>query len=562
MHRHIRKATLALRYASIMLGFGLTLQQAAKAQQVPSADRIEHFDKEPQNWMSFYGSYNGWSYSALDQISRKNVKELVPAWAFAAGGPPPDTNLKGGLEGTPIVVDGVLYLVGMQNNIYAMDADTGKLRWKYIYKWPPHFAGKGTRGARGLAIGDGRVYMGTQDNHLVAVDAESGKELWNISVEDNAVCECVITSAPLFIRGKIVTGVAAVSHTRAYVRAFDAATGHLIWNFDVIPSPDEPGGDSWPPGAYKTGAGGSWITGTYDPALNVTYWGTGDPGPTYEPEKRPGANLYSDSVLALDADTGKLKWYNQEFPHDPFDFDSAMQPILVDTELGGRKAKLIVHPSKDGFVYVYDREAGKLVSTFPFTYVTWTKGLDAEGKPTNIVNWLEDKDFLMCPGQSQGFGINHPAYSPHTGFYYTTDMAKCSQANIQSQRLMNPSIAPNIAAFDPLTGKKQWAFNTTYYNQSSLLVTGGDLLFAGDMQGEAFALDAKTGQKLWSFNTGGIIVSLPMTYSVKGRQYVAISVGGGSIGEQNVSVYFPGANELLPQPSATLFVFALPGKGK
>jgi len=553
-------------FAVLCCSIFVTTGPAPRAQEQvpgPSSSTLEH-GGEPQNWMTFYGNYQGWSYSSLDQISRKNVKDLLPAWAFGAGNPPPALNMRGGLESTPLVVDGVLYLEGIQNNIYALDAVTGNLLWKYNYPWPRAGLTVGAGGARGIAIGDGRLYMGTRDNHLVAVDSHTGKEIWNISVEDNAKCQCGINAAPLFIRGKVVTGVSGVSKSRAYVRAFDASTGKLIWNFDVIPSPDQPGGDTWPPNAYKTGSGATWLTGTYDPDSNIIFWGTGDPYPE-DPSGRPGTNLYSDSVLALDADTGTLKWYHQEFPHDPYDYDSTMEPVLIEASIGGTKRKLIVHSSKDGFVYVYDRLTGKVLNTFPFMTVTWTKGLDADGKPLNLVDWKEEKSPMLCPGWGQGLAINHPAYSPQTGWWYMTAMEKCSWQNAVSDaasRVLSPKAPPHIAAFDPITGKTQWTFNTTFYNQSSLLLTAGDLVFAGDVKGNAFALDAKTGQQLWSFNTGSIICSLPMTYSVNGRQYVAIAAGGGSIGENNVDLYYKGAQSQIPPLSATLFVFALPANKK
>jgi len=295
--------------------------------------------------------------------------------------------------------------------------------------------------------------MGAQDNHLVAVNAATGKEAWNVMVEENSVCRCGITSAPLFVRGKVITGVAGGS--RGYLRAFDSSTGKLVWNFDVIPSPDQPGGDSWPPGAYKTGGGTTWLTGTYDPDLNLIYWGSSDPSPE-EPEKRPGLNLYSGSLLALDAESGKLRWYSQETPHDENAFDASMEPVLIDVEKARQKQKLAVHPTKGGFSYVYDRQTGTLLNTFPFTSVSWTKGLDADGKPLDLIDRDDKKDFLLCPGDDRGRGSNHSAYSPRTGWWYSTDMENCAKVtNGKPQVIINPVNPPNIAAFDPLTGKKE-----------------------------------------------------------------------------------------------------------
>ena len=293
--------------------------------------------------------------------------------------------------------------------------------------------------------------------------------------------------------------------------------------------------------------------------------------------RRPqGANLYTDSLVALDADTGKLRWYFQETPHDVYDYDSNPEPVLIDVQLNGQMRKLVIHSSKNGFAYVLDRETGKFVRGFPYVdTVTWTKGLDKDGKPVDPV--MEeagkvDKDYLFCPGTQGGRNRNHSAYSPQTGLWYTTALEVCSHLTPQKQQVnegesfwggqreeqLNPNAVPHIAAFDPLTGKKQWSFATRFFNASSLLATAGDLVFGGDIEGSAFALDAKTGQKLWSFNTGSRIASPAVSFSVNGRQYVAIDSGGGSLIEARAPLYWPEAKNHIGQDASTLFVFALP----
>jgi alcohol dehydrogenase (cytochrome c) len=540
----------------------------AAAQQGAMASRIEHADKEPQNWLTFYGNYKGWSYSPLSQITRENVKQIVPVWTLSAGGPPSDLALRPGLQAAPLVAEGVLYLEGMQNNIYAVEAATGKLLWTYVYPWTEKGAMPGLRGARGLAMGDGRIYMGTQDNHVVAVDAETGNQVWNIEVQDLSKCQCDITSAPLFVKGKVIAGVAGggLGVVRGYLNAFDAKTGERVWHFDTIPSPDQPGGDSWSGDAWKSGGGATWYTGTYDPELNLIYWGTGDPAQVYVGSERPGSNLYSTSLLALDADTGKLKWYFQETPHDLYDYDAAAEPVILDMDVAGRKRKVVLHPNKSGFAYVFDRETGKYLRSFPYGSPNWAKGIDENGKPIDPLVPKDHKDFVMCPGLGPGArGIEHSAYSPRTGWWYTTDLEICSTlkgSEGAGAAILNPNAPSQISAFDPVSGKKQWAFKTKYYNLSSLLATAGDLVFAGDLDGNAFALDAKTGEKLWSFNTGGRIVAPPVSFSVGGRQYVTISSGGGANIENYLSTLYPESKGHLPQPSAMLFVFALPEKSK
>ncbi|HTC61933.1 MAG TPA: PQQ-binding-like beta-propeller repeat protein [Candidatus Saccharimonadales bacterium] len=536
--------------------------------QDATTTRIEHADKEPQNWLTFYGNYRGWSYSPLNQITRENVKNIVPVWAFPAGFPSGAAGLRPGLEAAPLVVDGVLYLEGMQNNVYAVDAATGRQIWTYEYTWP-EVKTFSIRGARGLAYGDGRIYMGTQNNHVVALDAKTGAEVWNILVEENSECECRITAPPLYVKGKVLTGNAGSGYQalRGHINAYDAKTGTLVWHFEVIPAPGEPGAETWA-GAennyWKTGGGGAWFTGTYDPDTNSIFWGTGDPTPI-NGTLRPGPNLYTASLLALDADTGKLKWFFQETPHDLYDYDSASEPVLVDMDADGHKRQVIIHPTKNGFTYEYDRETGKFLRAFAYSAPNWNKGIDEQGRPIDPIVPKEQKDGLVCPSiHTGGRGIQHSAYSPHTGLWYTSDFELCTHFVDGGDKgdLVNPNVPPNISAFDPTNGKKSWTFSTKYYNMSSLLATAGDLIIGGDLEGNVFALDARTGKKLWSFNTGGRIASAAVSYSVNGRQFIAVGSGGGSETEGRLAKLYPESAAHIAQPASTLFVFALPEKEK
>ena len=567
MIRPGRNATHILdfgKHAGLFLLCAILGAAGAASAQDATTTRIEHADKEPQNWLTFYGNYKGWSYSPLNQITRENVKRIAPVWTFAAGFPSGTAGLRPGLEATPLVVDGVLFLEGMQNNVYAIDAATGRTLWTYEYKWP-EVKTFSIRGARGLAYGDGRIYMGTQNNHLVALDAKTGAEVWNIHIEENSECECRITEAPLYVKGKVFIGNAGSGYQalRGHINAYDAKSGTLVWHFEVIPAPGEPGAETWA-GAednyWKTGGGGTWFTGTYDADMNLLYYGTGDPTPI-DGKLRPGPNLYTASLLALDVDTGKMKWYFQETPHDLYDYDSAAEPIIVDMDVAGHKRQVIIHPTKNGFTYVYDRETGKFLHSFPYSAPNWNKGIDEKGNPIDPIVPKDQKDYLVCPSiHTGGRGIQHSAYSPRTGWWYTSDFELCSHFINGGDKgdELNPKVPPNISAYDPATGKKQWTFNTSYYNMSSLLATAGDLIIGGDLDGDVFALDARTGQKLWSFNTGGRIASAAVSYSVNGRQYIAIGSGGGSETEGRLSKYYPNANIL--QPASTLFVFALPEK--
>ena len=548
-----------------LCGFCLLAAMPAAAQEV-TPERIVHAAKEPQNWLTFYGNYRAWSYSPLNQITGENVHRLVPAWTFPTGG-------HGGLESAPIIAEGKLYLVDQNNNVFALDAVTGKLIWNYAYK-PAKDARPGNGKARGLAMGFGMLFTGTRENHLVALDAKTGKEVWNIEIENSVKCGCGISSAPLLVKDKIITGVTGgESAHRGYITAFDAKTGQLAWRFYTIPEPGQPGSETWTGDSWKLGGGSSWFTGSYDPELNLVFWGVGNPSSDLYGGDRLGANLYTDSLVALDADTGKVRWYFQETPHDVYDFDSNPEPVLIDVQQNGQNRKLVIHSSKNGFAYVLDRETGKFIRGFPYVdTVTWAKGLDKDGKPLEPVAPEAGKDYLFCPGTIGGRNRNHSAYSPLTGLWYTSSTETCSHITPKRQEVkegesfwggdkeeqLNPNAVPHIAAFDPLTGKKQWSFPTKYFNASSLLATAGNLIFGGDVEGSAFALDAKTGQKLWSFNTGSRIASPAVSYSINGRQYVAVDSGGGSLIEARAQVYWPEAKNHTGQEASTLFVFALP----
>ena len=538
------------------------------AAQEPTANRIEHADKEPQNWLTFYGNYRAWSYSPLDQITRENVKQLVPVWAFPTGG-------QNGLQAAPLVVDGVLYIENHQNHVFAIDASTGRPLWNYAYQsLRPANPSQQAVGARGLAIGYGLVYMGTRDNHLVALDAKTGQEIWNVRVPDATEC-CGITGAPLLVKDKVITGIVdgEFAH-RGYLTAFDAKTGKMAWRFYTIPAPGEPGSETWLGDSWKTGGGSTWFTGSYDPELNLIYWGIGNPSSDLFGGRRAGSNLYTDSLVALDADTGKLKWYFQETPHDLWDFDSNPEPVLIDANQNGQPLKLVLHSTKGGYAYLLDRETGKLVKAFAYAQdINWSSGLDKDGKPLNPVSPAKGSSVVFCPGTLGARNFNHSAYSPQTGLWYTNDFEICDRLEPQDSDVkegdryfggtfgswqLSAKSKPNIGAFDPLTGERKWTFATNYPNASSLLATASDLIFAGDLEGYAFALDAKSGEKLWSFNTGGKIASPPVSFSIDGRQYIAISTGGGAIVERLVPDLYPEAKGHLPADASTIFVFALP----
>lgn len=554
----------------LLLLFFWSLAGVVRGQEV-TWERLINSDREPQNWLSYGGNYSAHRYSSLDQINRGNVAGLVPAWIFPTG------ELRGGLNATPLVADGVMYLMGPMNRVFALNAATGEVIWRYYYKLP-NLSFPYQVGSRGLAIGHGRVYFGTIDNHVVALDAKTGREIWQVEVEDVRQCGCNITSAPLVVRDKVVVGVTGGEHAhRGYLNAFDGATGKPLWRFYTIPAPGEPGSETWDPKMLKYGGAPTWLVGSYDPELNLLYWGVGNPSSDFYDEYRKGDNLYSNSIIALDPETGKLKWHYQEVPHDMYDFDSAYECVLIDYQKEGRKQRLLVHANKGGYTWVLDRATGKYLNAYPHVdMLTWLKGVDGNGRPVGMQPVPPDKETFVCPSAAGGRNWDHSSYSPRTGLWYNIGWEICNLIKPQkmepqegqplfggSMTFVPPRGKPaygHIDGYDPLTGERKWRYLTRYLNVASLLSTGGDLIFSGDVMGEAFALDATTGKKLWGFNTGASVTGSPVTYAVDGRQYVAVPTGMGSLVGGLTPVIWPEAEKGFPEKASTLVVFALPKK--
>ncbi|MFN0122548.1 MAG: PQQ-dependent dehydrogenase, methanol/ethanol family [Blastocatellia bacterium] len=532
-----------------------------------TGERLAAAAKEPQNWMTYFGTYDGQRYSALEQINRTNVSALAPAWAFQTG------KIEGGLNAAPLVVDGVMYLVGSYNRVFALDAATGKLFWHYFYKVPAGTIPYGVS-VRGLAVGYGLVFMGTLDNHMIALDAKTGKEVWNVEIENYQTCGCNISAAPILVKDKVVTGVTGGdSAHRGYLNAFDARTGKHAWRFYTIPGPGEPGFETWEAESWKYGGGATWMTGSYDPELNLIYWGVGNPSSDFYGADREGANLYTDSIVALDADTGKLKWHYQEIPHDEYDFDSAYEAILIDVQRNGQTQKLLVHPQKSGYTWVLDRVTGKFLNAWPhIESVNWVKSFDKDGKNIGRLAVPPGQSTLVCPHWGGSRSWNHAAYSPRTGFLYNHGIEWCGlitpirqepregRGFVAGTIVAKPPLKGNarghIDAFDPVTGEKKWAVDMKYPLTSSLLATAGDLVLTADIEGNFLAYDAKTGKQLYAFNTGSGTRGSPVTYAVNGRQYIAVPSGLGSIFTSGLGALWPELRNV--RSGSTLFVFALP----
>ena len=511
-----------------------------------SFDRLLNTDKEPHNWLTYSGSMMSQRYSPLTQVTPQNVKNLELQWVYQA------RSLEK-FEATPLVVDGLLYTVQAPNDVVAIDAVTGRTFWTYSYA--PALDARPCCGRvnRGLAILGDTLFMGTIDAHLIAIDAKNGHPLWNVNV-GKASAGYALTHAPLVIKDKVIVGTAGGEYgVRGFIAAFDARTGKEAWRFYTIPGPGEPGHETWAGDSWKYGGGSVWMTGSYDPALNLTYWGIGNPGPDYNGDVRLGDNLYSDCVVALDADTGKLKWYYQFSPHDEFDYDSVQVPVLADMDWQGRPRKVMLWANRNGFMYALDRTTGQFLLGKPFVQVNWATGFDEKGRPMRAPGKLPTPEgTLIYPGNQGGTNWYSPSYSPRTGLFYIPTWENYSSVFIKApveynegRRFMGASPRSIIGglrgpqqntrkenegfgavrAFDPKTGEKKWEFKMTDVTDAGILTTASDLLFSGGREGYFFALDARTGELLWRSSVGGAVASGPMSYSVGGKQYVAVSAG-------------------------------------
>ena len=515
-----------------------------------SNERLLRTADEPHNWLMYSGTYASQRYSTLRQINPANVKTLEQKWVFQA------ESLEK-FETTPLVVDGIMYITQAPSDALALDAKTGRVFW--IYRHYPSPDVKPCCGSvnRGLAILGDTLFLATLDAHLVALDAKTGRPLWNTKVA-NASAGYAMTVAPLVVKDKVIIGVAGGEFgIRGFIAAYSVNNGREVWRFNTIPGPGEPGHETWQGqgDAWEHGGGSIWTTGSYDPVLNLTYWGTGNPGPDWNPAQRSGDNLYSDSVVALDADTGKLKWFYQFTPNDPYDYDSTQVPVLVDATWKGTARKLMMWANRNGFFYVLDRQTGEFLAGYPFVKVNWASGLDTKGRP---VQTPQPEGSPTFPGVQGATNWYSPSYSPRTGLFYVSaweDYAsvfvKEDQKYEEGRRFVGgrptspipggqnvPSLKRGpinvwteaaghgaIVAIDPRTGEKKWKFLMTDVTDSGILTIVTDLLFAGGREGYFHALDARNGALLWKASLGGQVASGPMTYQVEGKQYVTVAAG-------------------------------------
>ena len=522
----------------LILGSCLVLargQPGPGAPRVPY-ERIRAADREPDSWLTYSGGYAGHRFSPLSEITPANAARLRPAWVY-------QVQESGPVEATPLVADGVMYMTEARSRVTALDLKTGRALWRYEPEIPKKVViiGYGPSN-RGVALLDDKVYVGTIDGRLVALDAASGAVRWNVEVGDNKI-GYGITSAPLAINGLILIGVSGgESGIRGFLDAYDAASGRRAWRFYTIPGPGEPGHETWSGDSWRTGGGTTWVTGTFDPELNLVYWGVGNPAPDWNGDGRPGDNLYTCSVVALDAATGKLRWHHQFTPHDTHDWDANQVPMLVDTTIDGRAHKLLATANRNGFYYVLDRVTGEFVRGTTYARQTWARGLDARGRPIVIPGTEpSEKGTLVWPSLQGATNWFSPSYDARNGVAFVP-VREMGSTYFKRPVAYEPAkffagggeivkaddeaeVFGAVRALDVLTGERKWEHRLMSPLWAGVMATAGGLVFGSTNEGNVYGLDARNGQAVWDFQTGGPCRANPISYRMDGRQHIAVACG-------------------------------------
>jgi len=491
------------------------------------------------DWPTYNGDLSGNRYSKLSQIDKTNVERLASKWIF----PLPNVSQ---IETTPLVVDGIMY-ISSANECYALDAGSGRMIWHYQRARTKGVAGNAAIGFnRGVAVSGDRLFMLSDNAHLMSLNRFNGELLWESEMADwrqnyNG------TSAPLIVGNLVVTGTAGGDEgVRGFVAAYDQTTGKEAWRFWTVPKAGEPGSETWKGKEIDHRSGATWMTGTYDPQLDLIYWPVGNPGPDFDGDERQGDNLYTDSVLALEAKTGKLKWYFQFTPHDIHDWDAQEPPVLVDTNWQGQPRKLLIQANRNGFFYVFDRIDGKLLLAKSFLKkLNWAQGIGSDGRP--ILNKLDEQpggDTYVCPGFQGGTNWFSTSFNPATGLYYFQALERC---NVFSKKLgewqpgksyMGGTARPApgetfekfLRAINIQTGEVAWdvpQVSGPLTSSAGVMSTASGLVFFGENSGTFMAVDAANGKPLWQFQTNHVWKASPMTYMFDNKQYIAVAVGQG-----------------------------------
>ncbi|HEV3481640.1 MAG TPA: PQQ-dependent dehydrogenase, methanol/ethanol family [Candidatus Acidoferrales bacterium] len=520
-------------FALLGLGFVCAAQDNINV----TYDEILHAASHPSEWLTYGGNYSSQRFSELKQINKQNVNTLKLRWVY-------QLRRTGIFESSPIVVDGMMYVTEPPTTVTALDVRTGRPIWRWTADLPKNLLTIGLFPTnRGVAVLGDTVYVATIDAHLVALDAKTGAMRWSVEIGDNKKA-VAITQAPLAINGKIIVGMGGgEGGLRGYIDAYDAKDGKRLWRLYTIPTKGEPGVETWEGDSYKYGGATTWNTGAYDPELNTLYWGTGNPAPDWNGDMRKGDNLYSCSLLAIDADTGKMKWYFQFSPHETHDWDSSEPPILFDAVINGKKRKIVAQANRNAFYYVLDRETGQFLAGAAYAKQTWAKGLDAKGRPIDMPNIdPTTQGNLLYPSITGSVNWTSSSYSPLTGLVYV-DTREQGAYYFKGHPTMEPANPLDIGggggqrvvygddaysaikALESTTGKIKWQFKMVGDSWTGTLATAGGLVFCADSQGNFFALDANDGKPLWNIQLGNSVRANPITYAVDGKQYVEAAAG-------------------------------------
>jgi alcohol dehydrogenase (cytochrome c) len=515
---------------------GLAAQQAAPPALVTAQEILDGLPADGSRWLTFGGNYTNQRHSPLTQISPQNVTRLAPQWTFQTG-------TLGNFETTSLLRDNVLYVTGPQNVAWAIDARTGRQIWRYRRELPPGLTACCGLVNRGFAMLDDKLYMVTLDAHLLALDRRTGAIVWDATLLDY-LKGYASTIAPIVVKDKVIASVAGGEFgIRGFIDAYDAKTGKRAWRFYTIPGPGEPGNKTWANDSWKIGGAGVWVTGAYDPELNLLYFGTGNPGPDYHSESREGDNLYSTSLLALNADTGQLRWHYQFTPHDVHDWDSTEVPILADIPVAGQPRKVVMFANRNGFYYTLDRITGKVIVAKPFVQTTWAKEVDRVGRPILLPGHMpSETGTVTCPDITGGTNFWQPSYDPSTRTFFVNAREACMTfyswkpeykegerfTGGAGQRVSSSEspVYGALRAIDPATGDRKWEFRYLSPSTAGLLTTASGLIFSGDNDGNLLALDSRGGKLLWRYQMGANMHGTsPITYMLDGRQQLLVPAG-------------------------------------
>jgi alcohol dehydrogenase (cytochrome c) len=559
------------------------LAMLAFATPAPAADvtaeSLANADKDPNNWLTYHGSYKSWHYSGLDEINASNVDKLRIAWLHQPG------RATRGVQSMPLVADGVLYYSGSYSRVFALDGATGEVLWTYTPQLDDELVARQTHSPynRGMALSGGNLYIGTVDGRLIALDTKTGKPVWDTKLLDSQKLTVGFTGAPLAVKDKIIIGAQGGEWPgRGPIFGVDAKTGNKVWEFFTVAGTEE-AMKTWGNESWRTGGGGGWMPGTYDAETNSVWWGTANPAPLYDwggkdwktSGARPGDNLYTTSVIALDPDTGKLKFYHQELPHDAWDFDSAVGEFLAIDRDG---KKYYVHPNKGGFGFVYDRADASVENVYKLAKnINFVEDITKTGELVGRRDMPEGPAKGLCPAINGGVSWNTGAYSPDTGLYYKIGNEWCMDLTVQKTTpVTEPQAQLSIAAEftvtnppdgkarghldarDPITGEVKWTVEFPEPPLASLLSTKGGLVFVPDMRGWLHAYDAASGKELWKGNSGTQHNGGIISYAAGGKQYIAVVTGGFSLVGEGYPALFGSPYDKMEKDTGSLIVYSLP----